>query len=236
MRIHHRVADGVADREVVGDLAVVRVHVVDGKAQVAEAVAAEHVPSARDREDAVAPEPDVVVENLGAGGVPHGDAVAGLVHAAVAQARDLVPRGRPPPARRGCRRRRGCPRSCCPRPRRALAVFSMKTPESIFSRSRPEPRTTRPRTTASGADTVMTLPFPGPRTTAPGSPSSVSLSRDPELGAVLAASAGRRRRPRRRGRAPPAGPPRPATRRCVPPRRAGRGRRRGTPPTPGARW
>ena len=67
-----------------------------------------------------------------------------------------------------------------------VAVFSMKTPESIFSRSRPEPRTTRPRTTASGADTVMTLPLPGPRTTAPGSPSSVSLRAILTLGAMLA--------------------------------------------------
>ena len=83
MRVHERIADGVVGRHVVRDLAVVGVHVVDGEAQVAEAVAAEHVACllAID-EDAVAAEADLVVEDLGARRVPDRDAVAGLVHAA----------------------------------------------------------------------------------------------------------------------------------------------------------
>src|SRR5215212_3920689 len=55
------------------------------------------------------------------------------------------------------------------------AVFSMNTPESIVSRSLPDPRMVRPRTTASGAKTLMTLPLPGPTRIAPGSPSTVTL-------------------------------------------------------------
>ena len=199
VRVHDREADGVADRDVVRDLAVVGVHVVDGEAQVAEAVAGEHVLAAGDGEDAVAAVADVVVEDLGARRVPDRDAVAGLVQAARPDPDDLVAAHDRILRRRGGRRRRDCPRSGCPRRRRRSRVFSTKTPASIFSRSLPEPRIVSPRTTASGAETVTTLPLPGPIRTAPGSPSTVSLRVDPDRPAVLAGLEARRcrRRPPR---------------------------------------
>ena len=56
----------------------------------------------------------------------------------------------------------------------------MKTPESIFSRSGPSRGSVSPRTTAPGAETVTTLPLPGPTRTAPGSPSTRQLAGDPD--------------------------------------------------------
>ena len=90
VRVHDGKADRVADRDVVADLAVVGVHVVDREAQIAEAVALKRLLLAGDREDAVAAEADVVVENLGARRVPHRDAVAGLVDPPLPEPDDLV--------------------------------------------------------------------------------------------------------------------------------------------------
>src|SRR5690606_4631303 len=81
----------VPDGDVVGDFAVVRIHVVDGEAQVAHAVSEEAVIAAGDDVDAVAPAADLVLRNLGAGRVPDGHAIAGLAEAAAANPFDRVP-------------------------------------------------------------------------------------------------------------------------------------------------
>ena len=65
---------------------------MDREAQIREAVADEDVVAAGVDEDAVAPEPDRVVANLGAGRVPQIDAVAARVHPLVVAAGDRVVR------------------------------------------------------------------------------------------------------------------------------------------------
>jgi len=87
---HQRVADEVVLGDVTSDLAVVGVHVVDGKSQVAEMVSAHHVVATGDREDAVPAIPEVIVQHLGAWRVPDGDPVARLAVARLAQADDDV--------------------------------------------------------------------------------------------------------------------------------------------------
>ncbi len=89
-REHDGVADFVAARHVVADFAVVGVHVVHRVAQVVEDVAAEDVFAAVVREDAVAAFGDIVVQDLRAGGVPDGHAVAALVDAQSGVADDAV--------------------------------------------------------------------------------------------------------------------------------------------------
>src|SRR6516225_3548885 len=90
LREHHGVADDVAARNVVRDHAVVAVHVVNGKTQVAEAVTTEQVVAARYREDPVAPVAEIVVDHFGSGRIPDRDSVAGLADAWLAQSDDLV--------------------------------------------------------------------------------------------------------------------------------------------------
>ena len=93
--IHDGEADGIADRSIATDLAVVGVHVVDGEAQVAETVALEHIAFAGDDEDTVAPEADIVVLDPCSRRVPNRDAVAGLIDAFLCDADDRVsPRNR----------------------------------------------------------------------------------------------------------------------------------------------
>ena len=49
MREHHGVAHGIADRDIVRELAVVGVHVMNGEAEIAKSISAEHVLATGDR-------------------------------------------------------------------------------------------------------------------------------------------------------------------------------------------
>lgn len=75
---HDRVADVVADGDVVRHPAVVGVHVVDREAEVAHAIAVEDVALARLDEDPVRAVADLVVDDPGPGRAPDRDAAAGL--------------------------------------------------------------------------------------------------------------------------------------------------------------
>ena len=87
---HQDVAHVVADGNVVADFAVVGVHVVDGETQVAEAVVFIGVVFAGVGENAVAAFGNVVADDLRAGGVPDGYAVAAFVDAQGGVADDFV--------------------------------------------------------------------------------------------------------------------------------------------------
>ena len=87
---HQNVAHVVADGNVAADFAVVGVHVVDGETQVAEAVVFIGVVFAGVGENAVAAFGNVVTDDLRAGGVPDGYAVAAFVDAQGGVADDFV--------------------------------------------------------------------------------------------------------------------------------------------------
>ena len=89
-REHDRVADVVAGGDVAADLAVVGVHVVDGEADVLEAVVAELVVMAGRDEDAVAAMDHRVADDLGPRRVPELDAVAALAAPQIGAALDPV--------------------------------------------------------------------------------------------------------------------------------------------------
>ena len=90
MRVHYREAGGVACRDVAAHLAVVGVHVVDGKSHIAEMVAAENVAATGDREYPVAAKRYVVVFDSRPGRIPDRYAVTRLVDATLPQAHDPV--------------------------------------------------------------------------------------------------------------------------------------------------
>ena len=177
VRVHDREPDRIADRDIVRDLALVSVHVMDGEAQVAKAVAAEHVLPAGDREDAVAPNRKSLSSTF-APGAFHTETPlpASLIRPRAGPMISLLPDNRAP----GTVDVDAVEVTLDPVPfdNGAAAVFSMKTPESI-SRGPCRSRESQAANDGPGAETVTTLPFPGPTSTAPDSPSSVNRARDP---------------------------------------------------------
>ena len=90
IRVHQRVAHVVVARDVAAHLAVVGVHVVKGKAEIAEAVVAKCVLAAGGDEDAVAAIAHGVALYHRALGRPQVDAVAAFAHAQAAVSDHLV--------------------------------------------------------------------------------------------------------------------------------------------------
>ena len=80
----------VANRDVAGNLAVIGIHVVNGKAQLLEAVVGEGVLPAGVDENSVPALADCVAGYRGAGRVPDIDAVAATAHQPVVAANDGV--------------------------------------------------------------------------------------------------------------------------------------------------
>lgn len=87
---HQHIAHIVAHGNIAADFAVVGVHIVDGETQIAEAVVFIGVVRAGIGKNAVPPFGNIVADDLRAGRVPNGNAIAALVHAQSRVADDFI--------------------------------------------------------------------------------------------------------------------------------------------------
>ena len=87
---HQHISHIVAHRNIAADFAVVGVHIVNGETQITEAVVFIGVVRAGIRKNTVPPFGNVVTDNLRAGCVPNGNAVAALIHAQSRVADDFI--------------------------------------------------------------------------------------------------------------------------------------------------
>src|SRR5579885_1924986 len=90
VRKHQHVADIVSFRNVIRDLAIIRIHKVYGKAKIMKAIAAHRVALAGDGKNTVTPGTDIVVKNLRAGSVPKRNGRPPFADAQFAQTLDAI--------------------------------------------------------------------------------------------------------------------------------------------------
>ncbi len=88
--VHDRETDRIVARNITDDLAVIRVHVMDGEPDILHHIVAKDILAAGIGVDAVAPVANDVADNLCAGRIPDGNAATGLRHAHASTANDLV--------------------------------------------------------------------------------------------------------------------------------------------------